>query len=89
MELRSSIEIKNNELKSIKDPAVEIIIQDFFLYCSEMQDKVKEFNINGGISASATKAPKGQQSNRQVSSKKTKLTNTPPYRKHTRKYIEE
>ncbi|KAI3280621.1 hypothetical protein DTO002I6_10115 [Penicillium roqueforti] len=88
-ELRSSIEIKNNKLKSIKNPAAEMTIQDFFLYCSEMQDKVKEFNIDGGVSASATKAPKGQQNNRQVSSEKTKLTNAPPYRKHARKHVEE
>ncbi|KAI3281062.1 hypothetical protein DTO002I6_9976 [Penicillium roqueforti] len=88
-ELRSSIEIKNNELKSIKNPAAEMTIQDFFLYCSEMQDKVKEFNIDGGVSASATKAPKGQQNNRQVSSEKTKLTNAPPYGKHARKHVEE
>ncbi|KAJ9485050.1 hypothetical protein VN97_g8300 [Penicillium thymicola] len=41
-EMRSSIDIKNVELKKFGDPANEITMTDFLKCCSEMQDKVRE-----------------------------------------------
>ncbi|KAJ6118841.1 hypothetical protein N7471_013461 [Penicillium samsonianum] len=90
--LRSAIEIKNNELKSIKDPSAELTIQDFFLYCSEMKDKIKEFGIDGGFgaNATATKTPKqGQQQSQSSTEKKDKLTNAPPPGKSAWKHVNE
>ncbi|OQE20280.1 hypothetical protein PENFLA_c012G03144 [Penicillium flavigenum] len=92
-ELRSSIEIRNNEMKKIKDPAKEITINDFFQYYTDMQDKIKEFGIDrGGIGASAVKPPKTQASRQTTPAsdrKKEKLMNAPPPGKYARKHVKE
>ncbi|KAJ5356078.1 hypothetical protein N7517_010687, partial [Penicillium concentricum] len=51
-DLRGSIDIKNNELKSIKDPIETITINDFFTYCQEMIDKIKEIGLDEGLGQS-------------------------------------
>jgi hypothetical protein len=79
-ELRSSIEIRNNEMKNIKDPIKEITINDFFKYCADMQDKIKEFGIDGGLGASAIKASRQPQD---------KLMNAPPPGKYAKKHVED
>ncbi|CAI7574783.1 unnamed protein product [Penicillium glandicola] len=88
-ELRSAIEIKNNELKSIKDPSAELTIQDFFLYCSEMKDKIKEFNIDGGVGANATSNKALKQGQQSPIDRKDKLTNAPPIGKSAWKHVNE
>ncbi|MEJ1177538.1 hypothetical protein WA845_25205, partial [Agrobacterium sp. CMT1] len=91
-EMKNAIEIKTNELKSIKDPATEISMKDYLRICTEMHDKVKGLGIDG-LGASATKAPKA--SSRQPAStstsdgKKDKLMNAPPTGKYAKKHVEE
>jgi hypothetical protein len=31
------------EMRKIKDPAKEISVNDFFKYCADMQDKIRQF----------------------------------------------
>ncbi|KAJ9486861.1 hypothetical protein VN97_g6455 [Penicillium thymicola] len=46
-ELRTTIEIRNHEMKKIKDPVKEISINDLFKYCVDLHDKIREFGIDG------------------------------------------
>ncbi|KAJ6147945.1 MAG: hypothetical protein LBE64_08300 [Acinetobacter pittii] len=47
-ELRSAIDIRNNEMKKVKDPANEISLYEYFRYCADMHDKIRELGIDGG-----------------------------------------
>ncbi|KAJ5836274.1 hypothetical protein N7447_002300 [Penicillium robsamsonii] len=83
-ELRGSIEIKNNELKSIVDPAMTLTTNDFFKYCQEMIDKIKEIRLDEGLAASGTNR------NRQAKSdKKDRLMNAPLKGKSIKDHIKE
>jgi hypothetical protein len=33
-------------MRKIKDPAKEISVNDFFKYCADMQDKIRQFGID-------------------------------------------
>ncbi|KAJ5284839.1 hypothetical protein N7524_000145 [Penicillium chrysogenum] len=48
-ELRILIEIRDYEMRKIKDPAKEISVNDFFKYCADMQDKIRQFGIDSGV----------------------------------------
>jgi hypothetical protein len=50
-ELRILTEIRDYEVRKIKDPAKESSANDFFKYCADMQDKIRQFGIDSGIGA--------------------------------------
>jgi hypothetical protein len=96
-EMNNGIEIKINEMKSIKDPATEISMKDYLKICTEMHDKTKALGIDG-LGASATKASRNQFSRQSASTststptsdgRKDKLMNAPPPGKYAKKHVEE
>ncbi|KAJ5855062.1 hypothetical protein N7534_007605 [Penicillium rubens] len=89
-EMKNAIEIKTNEMKNIKDPATEISMTDYLKICTEMNDKAKALGVDGGMGASATKAPKASRQPAPSSDgKKDKLMNAPPPGKYAKKHVEE
>ncbi|KAJ5971829.1 uncharacterized protein N7479_001747 [Penicillium vulpinum] len=93
-ELRASIDIKENELKTIKDPATTMTVSDFFTYCKDMLDKIKRLGLDGGVGASSTRShqsgqPKNQKKTDNNSYKKGRLMNAPPPGKHARDHVKE